>query len=263
MACCPPGSWPQLEKEHTGKGRFIDIGGGLEAYQVGTGSKGVLFVTDIFGPREGGGRNQLIADQLAALGLYVLAPDYFKHDYAEWPAGSPMPTGSKGSDLMEWLQKYTWKEKVGKQTETAMAFLASEGVTDVAGLGFCWGVGPVLELALAGNVKCFASAHPSMNLLGVAAGHTEAEFKAIKVPMLMLPAIEEPASVKPGGDFIEAVKANGVESLSVDFTNQHHGFFGRAPLDDPQNAKDVEECFNLVARFFTKHLSLSGSPSNL
>ena len=146
-----------------------------------------------------------------------------------------MPTGSKGADLMSWLQKYTWKGTVGADTEQSVAFLASKGVKDVAVLGFCWGVGPALELALAGKVKCVASAHPSMNLLGLAAAHTEEQFKAVKVPILMLPAIEEPSSVKPGGDFIKAVQANGVECLSINFEKQHHGFFSRAPLDDPQN----------------------------
>ena len=45
---------------------------------MGQGPKAVLFVNDIFGPRSGGGRQQLFCDELAKLGLTVLMPDYFR-----------------------------------------------------------------------------------------------------------------------------------------------------------------------------------------
>ena len=88
-----------------------------------------------------------IADQLADLGFYVLVPDYFHEEYAEWPAGAKMPTGPKGSDLMKWMQKYTWNGSVKAEIEKTCAYMTAQGVTDAGCLGFCWGIGPVLELA--------------------------------------------------------------------------------------------------------------------
>merc|ERR1719230_631333 len=114
----------------------------------------MIFATDIFGPREGGGRNQLIADQLADLGFYVLVPDIFHKEYAEWPAGAKMPSGPGGADLMKWLQKTTWNGSAGAEFAKTHEYMTSQGVQEVGCLGFCWGVGPVLELAKQGKIKC-------------------------------------------------------------------------------------------------------------
>ena len=44
--------------------------------QVGSGTRGVLYVNDIFGL--GQGRHTLYCDELAKLGYHVLAPDYWR-----------------------------------------------------------------------------------------------------------------------------------------------------------------------------------------
>lgn len=255
MSCCTATAWPQLEKNYTGKGKFTDMGG-FEAYIVGNpGPKGMIFATDIFGPREGGGRNQMIADQLAELGFYVVVPDYFHKEYAEWPAGAKMPSGPGGADLMKWLGKWTWNGSVKAEMEKTCEFMAKQGVQEMGCLGFCWGVGPVLELGQMGKIKCGASVHPSMNLLGVCSSQKADAYTNVKIPLWMGPAQDDSKTVKPGGSWIQALEKNGGSCEAVEFKDQFHGFMGRAPIDNEVNFKAVSHCWDCLEAFFKKHLN--------
>merc|ERR550514_2396347 len=110
---------------------------------------------------------------------------------------------------MEWLEKYTWKARVAGETDRALCFMRRQGVKDVAALGLCWGLGPVLELALAEKVKCAASVHPSMMVLGMASEKTADDFKKIKVPLWMGPAKDDDPRTFPDGAWVKAINANG------------------------------------------------------
>lgn len=141
-----------------------------------------------------------------------------------------------------------------------------KGVTDICALGFCWGLGPVLELALEGKVKCGASVHPSMMVLGMASDRTAEEFKKIKVPLWLGPAKDDDPSIFPDGAFVKAVNAGGGKCESVLFEDQYHGFFSRAPLRDDAtplgnwpvtaeaSTKACEKCMECLTEFLEAHL---------
>ena len=69
-----------------------------------------------------------------------------------------------------------------------------------------------------------------------------------------MPARNDPADVKPNGDVVKAVEANGVVCESVDYAEMVHGFMPRGDLSDSKVVRDVEDAEKRTYEFFAKHL---------
>ena len=115
MSCCPEGSWPALIVDYQGTGKECDIGDGVIAYVTGElGNKAVLMIPDVWGIR--GGRNQGIADMLAAEGYFVVLVDVFR--------GNPL---KDISEIGEWILEFPYSI-VKPVVQIAVDYLRSKGV---------------------------------------------------------------------------------------------------------------------------------------
>eukprot|EP00166_Cyanidium_caldarium_P001090 ctg_1492.g537 len=74
--CCPPGSWPALQVDYKPRGTMKDIGKGVQAYVVGSGSRGIIVLPDVFGVESG--HSKAICDAFADAGFVAVLPDMFR-----------------------------------------------------------------------------------------------------------------------------------------------------------------------------------------
>lgn len=96
--------------------------------------RGVLLLTDVIGHRFVNA--QLIADQLAANGYFVVMPDLFHGD----PVQLNKPPGF---DVMAWLKGPPghMPDRVDPVVADAIQFMRQSGCEKIGGVGYCFGVG--------------------------------------------------------------------------------------------------------------------------
>lgn len=104
---------------------------------------------------------QLIADQFAANGYYVVMPDLFQGD----PVKLNRP---EGFDIMNWLQKGGPEGKghlpdqVDPIVEKTLAYVKEQGAKKIGAVGYCFGGKYVARfLAKGKGVDVGYTAHPS------------------------------------------------------------------------------------------------------
>lgn len=85
MKCCPEGSWPQLATDYISMGEILNIEG-TTVYHVGSGSKCLTIIEDIFGIDSG--RHKTVADLFASFGYNVFMPELLDPIYS-----GPMESG--------------------------------------------------------------------------------------------------------------------------------------------------------------------------
>jgi dienelactone hydrolase len=104
---------------------------------------------------------QLIADQYAANGYYVVMPDLFE--------GDPVKiNGPPGFDIMEWLQKsgpsggHTYKQTDPIVEAVIQDMKTNQGVKKIGAVGYCFGAKYVARFMTGGKgVDVGYMAHPS------------------------------------------------------------------------------------------------------
>eukprot|EP00008_Paramoeba_atlantica_P014860 CAMPEP_0201478302 /NCGR_PEP_ID=MMETSP0151_2-20130828/3190_1 /ASSEMBLY_ACC=CAM_ASM_000257 /TAXON_ID=200890 /ORGANISM="Paramoeba atlantica, Strain 621/1 / CCAP 1560/9" /LENGTH=266 /DNA_ID=CAMNT_0047859353 /DNA_START=54 /DNA_END=854 /DNA_ORIENTATION=- len=266
MACCPPGSLPALRTEYNAVGKVFKVGD-LDVYQVGEkegASSAIVVAYDIFG-FEGQSRIRAICDQLASeTGLPVYLPDYYRG--GKWPADKDLNEQTM-PELMTWLKTLPWNEKVKPDHEKVVAYLGEKGIKNYGMIGFCWGCWANFKAAVDAEthptkMKCAVNCHPSVKLEGVF-GSSEVELaKTLKCAQLLLPAGNDEANLKEGGDVVKALQNNeGIAGAPEDRVEVHvypdmvHGFVTRGSLDDEKVARDVKDSLERAAAYFKKHLS--------
>lgn len=119
----------------------------------------VLILTDVIGHKFKNA--QLIADQFAANGYYVVMPDLFE--------GDPIPLNRpEGFDLMTWMTKggpsggHT-KEQVDPIVEAVIKDMkTNQGVKKIGAVGYCFGAKYVARFMTGGKgIDVGYMAHPS------------------------------------------------------------------------------------------------------
>lgn len=220
----------------------------LPIYYVGTpGPRAVIVLPEVFG---WAGRLKAICDTLAAEGFFVAMPDIHR---GETLHGQPDP--------MAWLAQTPWlaaDSPRGYGVEGDMAallgWLRERGAQRIGAAGFCWGAW-VLSKASASGVplSCGVGLHPSTGLEERAFGGSELEMVgAVQMPILLLPAGNDPAALKPGGSVVAALSGRG--GGSYEYPDMQHGWVTRGDVGDPTVRRDVEDAVRRMIGHLRDHL---------
>ncbi|CAE7508056.1 unnamed protein product [Symbiodinium sp. CCMP2456] len=241
--CCPPDSWPACQKpdDYKPKGTETKIGE-LPVYSVGTGDKAILVLPDIFGWSSNQGRLMGIADTLADQGYRVLLSDPFYGDSA---------VGKE--DIMGWITQFPFEKKIGADIEACVKHLQDQGCSSVGAVGFCWGVWAFCKSASMGvPLKCGVGPHPSTRLEGAFGGDEQAMMDKVNMPVLIMPAGNDPENLKEGGAIAESLAKKG--GKSVTFPDMQHGWCCRGDLGQAEVKRDVEAAMKHMVDFFKSNL---------
>lgn len=242
-ACCPPGSWPacQSSDDYTPKGTPSKLGD-LSVYEIGSGDKAVLVLPDVFGWQSNAGRLMGIADTLAEQGYRVLLSDPF---YGDTAAGK--------EDIMGWITSFPWEKNVGKDIETCVKHLQDAGCKSIGAVGFCWGVWAFCKASSEGiPLKCGVGPHPSTRLEGAFGRDEQAMMDKVEMPVLLMPAGNDPENLKEGGAIAASMAKKG--GASITFPDMQHGWSCRGDLKVPEVKRDVELAMKHMVDFFAKNL---------
>jgi dienelactone hydrolase len=134
-----------------------------------------------------------------------------------------------------------------------MTHLNQKGASSVGAIGFCWGVWALCKASSAGvPLKCGVGPHPSTRLEGMLGGDELAMMKAVKMPVLLMPAGDDPDNVKAGGAVAEAIIAAG--GATHEFPEMKHGWVGRGDISDPAVKRDIEDALGRALAHFKAKL---------
>ena len=132
-------------------------------------------------PELGGGRVREVCDLLAATGLYVVMPDYFK-------GKNVVKAGKAGSteEIVEWITTEAPHPLTAEaMVRAAVYFCKNRGAPKVGSIGFCWGAWLCARTSGKNDdfgFGCQVLLHASINAEGCFGGSEEALCKAVKVP---------------------------------------------------------------------------------
>ncbi|KAL6185863.1 hypothetical protein ACLB2K_041986 [Fragaria x ananassa] len=152
-ACC---SNPPALNPASGSGHVEKLAG-LDSYVTGSPDSklAILLIADIFGYEAPLLRN--LADKIAAVGYFVVVPDFF---YGDAFPGDTGPVGNS-SALPIWLKTHI-PIKACEAAKPLVEALKSRGVSAIGAVGFCWGAKAVVELAKYDNfLHAAVLCHPS------------------------------------------------------------------------------------------------------
>lgn len=268
-SCCPEGAIPFLKEDpnYVVKGEMIEYDG-IQAYRVGSGSKCVMMIHDIFGMQNG--MHRLLCDKLSEglPGYTIIAPNFFRHGNIF--GDDPLP--QRGIWIMPkllWLfvscqfnstvQKISWENSAGEAFNKTTAYLKQQGVTAIATIGFCYGTYIGFKASLVAEHKdlIFAniSFHPSVS--GLAPKYHENEMDIVNAahcPQLVASTMDEPASWRPGGIIEKTLKdkAFGEVCEFYDYPGEHHGFMVRGETKIEATRVAIEDGLNKAVRFVEK-----------
>jgi len=246
------GTWPSepvVENNYTAKGQMIELDTTMQAYQVGSGSKMVVWSHDIYGltgENSDNGRTKEWADFLAENGYNVLIPDWYR--------GNNLPGGTFGPDTFAWSASVSnWTKIESDWTNVILPYLQEGSPSSIGVIGTCWGSFPVVHLSMFDTISAGVSMHPSHPALMPTAGEDEAEVLGlIQAPQLFLVEGEAVDSVKTGGLSEEVL---GDKLTVVEFPDMTHGWTVRGNLEEPDVARDVLKAKQLVLDFFETYLN--------
>lgn len=207
--------------------------------------KAILILTDVIGHVFTNA--QLIADQFAANGYFVVMPDLFQ--------GDPIPLNRPADfNIMEWLQNgskgvgHTTKE-VDPIVEKIISHMKNElGVKTIGSVGYCFGAKYVARFMTGGkgiDVGCMA--HPSFV--------DDAEIKALTGPLSIAAAETD--------EIFPTEKRRHTEDMLLDMKIQYqislysdvvHGFAVRADLSDKRAKYAKEAAFLQHVNWFDEHV---------
>jgi len=249
MASHPPARCCTIGVTHEGTptGEVKNIAG-TESY-VAIASKphpdvAILLLTDVLGHKFNNA--QLIADQVAANGYSVLAPDLFH--------GDPIPINRPPDfDLMKWLKEGS--KGLGHNVQTvepvvkaAIKWMKEEwGVKRIGAIGYCFGAKYVVRELGEGTIQVGYCAHPSF---------VEAdELKLVKGPLAISAAETDqifPADKRHESEVI--LKEAGHPYQINLYSGVEHGFAVRADLENPVAKYAKESAFSQAIVWFDEYL---------
>jgi len=250
MASNPPGQCCTVGVKHEGeaKGEKKNIGD-IETYFAYPKDKqtntAILILTDVIG--HDFINVQLIADQFAANGYFVVMPDLFY--------GDPIPLNRPADfDIMNWIQNGTkgvghTKEQVDPIVEKVIKHMKSElGVKKIGSVGYCFGAKYVARFMTGGkgiDVGCMA--HPSFV--------DAAEIKALTGPLSIAAAETDQIFPKEKRreteDLLEGMSIPYQLSL---YSDVEHGFAVRADMSKKPVKFAKEAAFLQHVQWFDEFL---------
>lgn len=243
MASNPPGKCctTGFKHEGTAEGKIEKIGG-YNAYVSYPENKStenaILILTDIFGHEFI--NSQLIADQYAANGYFVVVPDLFN--------GNAVPVNiPEGFDLPGWLKNYTPKQLDPLVDAVVKELKGKLGVKRLGGVGYCFGAKYVTRFLKDGQLDAGYFAHPSF---------VEAdELKAITGPLSISAAETDnifPAEKRrESEDILVGIKATYQINL---FSGVEHGFAVRGDISKKHVKFAKEQAFFQAVAWFDEYL---------
>ncbi len=247
MACCPT-TLPGVACDAVAKGAVETIdtpeGGPLPVYRVGSGSRCVIVMYDIFGHTA---QAFQVCDLLAAAGLNVAMPDFFRGDPWLLTDNIRSPTGRPKDGLAfgEWLSGRTIT--VDKDLEAAYASLVAGAggapEAKVSILGFCWGAGAAMRAcSVEGRYVAGGCIHPSMITAEGAA--------KLCCPWIWIETKDDAKVMEGVREAVEAAGRWGDASVWMKYDHLHHGFaMGRGDWAVAEQAEAVREAVGKMAGF--------------
>ncbi|KAJ5088126.1 Sterol O-acyltransferase [Penicillium angulare] len=239
-ACCTVG----VKHEGEAKGQLQQVGG-VETYlsypENKSTKRAILLLTDVIGHRFINA--QLIADQLAANGYFVVMPDLFH--------GDPVPLNRpEGFELQAWLKGPPGHlpNRVEPVAQAVLQEMKSAlGCERVGGIGYCFGAKYAIRLLQPGLIDVAYVAHPSF---------VEAdELAAIKGPLSISAAETDAIFPAPKRHESEGILAKTSQPYQINlFSGVQHGFAVRADLSDPVIKFAKEAAFLQAVAWFNQYL---------
>lgn len=236
---------------------MVDLGG-VRHYVVGDpeSKRAIVYIYDIFGMD--GSRTRPISDYLAEQGYVVVVPDIFEgSDFTEH--GGFASPGKFSDEGHAWLQTQNWA-KISRILDNIYAYLEGLGISCIGMIGFCWGTWAAFRAAEVPRLRCVVGPHPSLangwKLYGE--GPEETLCAAVTCPVLLMPAGNDPAAVKPGGAQFAVLQALpfGDKCRSIEFPEMIHGWVCRGDVSKPEVARDAASALDFTVKFFNEHMTL-------
>jgi dienelactone hydrolase len=245
-ACCPPGALGKANVSCHGKGK-IEIIGDTRVYLTGDSPKTIIYIIDIFGLEAG--HTQQLADDIANLGYTVAMPDIIRGD--DYP--DPIPLMPK---LKAWVQDKRPEPMVKYVAEVLLPALRAHGKSEFAVAGSCFGVWVAAHLS--SHIKDFKAGvgfHPSYGIANLQGDDIKPVLAKIGHPMLLFPAKQDGAEVRPGGELTQTLEqANGGKVEIHILDNVDHGFMNRGDLSNEDVRKTYDRVLKLTGEFLAKYV---------
>ncbi|MCJ1483449.1 hypothetical protein MMC06_003616 [Schaereria dolodes] len=205
-------------------------------------SNAILIMTDVIGHEFI--NVQLIADQFAANGYFVVMPDLFQ--------GDPLPLNRPpGFSVPDWLKGPPGHgpDKVEPVIEETIKAMKGEmGVKRIGAVGYCFGAKYVVRFMAEGKgVDVGYCAHPS---------YVEAEeLKAIKGPLCISAAETDHIFPPPKRHESEEILKETNQPYQITlFSGVQHGFAVRAEVNDKVKKYAKEQAFFQGVAWFDEYL---------
>jgi len=235
--------------EGTPQGKWLSIGGINSYVATPNGeyakNKAILFFPDVFGPQLPNAR--LLADDFAANGFKTIIPDYLYGD------AIPADALSSGNfDFVKWLVPNHTQDKTQPAIDKVVEALKSEGVTEFAAAGYCFGGRYVFDIAFDNVIKVAVVSHPS--LLNIPED-LKKYVASSKAPLLINSCTVDsqfPLEASAQADEIFGKFAPGYKREY--FEGCSHGFAVRGDLSDPKVKAGKEGSFKASVEWIKKYL---------
>lgn len=209
--------------------------------------RAILFVTDVFG--HDSNNAQLLADQFASEGYYVIVPDLFYGDSIDFSQFGNI-------DIMKWLGGEYSDKKVAHTPESIDPIIEASikkmkeglGFKQLGAVGYCFGAKYVVRYLKDGVLDAGFVAHPSFV--------TDEELAAITKPLTIAAAEFDdifPTENRHRSEQI-LIKADVPWQISV-FGAVSHGFAVRGDITDKRLRFAMEAAFAQAAQWFRFHLA--------
>ncbi|KAJ5093799.1 hypothetical protein N7456_009660 [Penicillium angulare] len=198
----------------------------------------ILIITDVIGHKFINA--QLIADQFAAKGYFVIMPDMFNGDSV--PLNRP-----EGFKIMDWV-----KNHLPAQTEPIINTVLKEmresmGCERIGGVGYCFGGKYVCRYLKPGQLDVGYIAHPTM-LEGE-------ELKEIQGPLSISAAVRDFVFVTAKRHECEEILDQLEMPYQINlFSDVEHGFTVRCDLSKPRQKFAKEQAFDQAVSWFDQYL---------
>ncbi|KAF2711364.1 alpha/beta-hydrolase [Pleomassaria siparia CBS 279.74] len=246
-ACCAVG----VKHEGTATGEFKQIGGvrTYVAYPKDKSTQNAIVIfTDIMGIDLI--NVQLIADQFAESGYFVVVPDLFN--------GKPVPLNPpEGFDIMEWVRtEMPTVPIVDPIVEATIKELrGSLGSKKIGGVGYCFGGKYVCRWLKDGHLDAGYTAHPSFV--------DAEELQGITGPLSIAAAETDEIFPTPKRRETEDIllKLSIPYQISL-FSDVEHGFAVRADVSIPRVKFAKEQAFFQAITWFDEYIKKAGGKTS-
>ncbi|KAI1075907.1 dienelactone hydrolase [Whalleya microplaca] len=235
--CCTIGSL----HEGKSKGEIVHIGqiSTYVAYPANKSTKhAILFLTDVIGHKLINA--QLIADEFASHGYFVVMPDLFAGDTV--PLNRP-----EGFNIMDWLKNHL-PAQTDPIIETVLAEMRGKlGCERIAGVGYCFGGKYVCRFLKPGGLDVGFTAHPT---------NVDAdELKGIQGPLSIAAAVKDHIFSTEKRHESEEILGSLDAPYQVNlFSDVEHGFSVRCDLSKPRQKFAKEQAFSQAVQWFKHYL---------